>query len=395
MRLCLASLHPRALSGQIDSLAGLGRVLMSRGHTVQLVAPFETGRLLEDPLTQLDGGPRGLAGGALSMARALPRILEASGSADLLHVALPTPAFGWLGDLLGWRAGVPVVVSYEGHLAQASEALAWHNLRLGAKGWLTLWGVNNGFFGRLGHHQGRRYIVSTELQKQELEALHVTGGNVTVLPNIVDRTKLRRLSREQARHALGLASAHRLVGYVGHFNQVKGVDTLARAFVQLAQRDAEVELVLAWSGQGSDGPVRRILRPVSDRVHWLGKVEVGTFLSAIDVLALPYRSTAGQSAIPALVVEALHMGRPLVTARLPLLEEVLREGETALLSTPNAVDELMANLERLLGDAVLARHMAAAQLRASWDFAPERLCDQYEELYGAMTGGGVLERRVA
>ncbi|MGH2518781.1 MAG: glycosyltransferase family 4 protein, partial [Chloroflexota bacterium] len=338
---------------------------------------------------------RSLVGGAQSMAHALPRILQASGSADLLHVALPTPAFSWVGDLLGRRAGVPVLVSYEGHLAQASEALAWHNLRRGAKSWLTLWGVNNGFFGRLGHHHCRRYIVSTELQRHELEALGVSGEDITVVPNIVDRAKLRRLKREQARQALGLTSPHRWVGYVGHFNQVKGVDTLARAFVQLAQRDAEVELVLAWSGQGSDAPVRRILRPVSNRVHWLGKVDVGTFLSAIDVLALPYRSTAGQSAIPALVIEALHMGRPLVTARLPLLEEVLEDGETALLSTPNAAGDLAANLERLLGDAALARHMVASQLRASWDFAPERLCDQYEELYSATLAGGVLARQVA
>src|SRR5581483_2885123 len=100
MKVCLASLHPRVLSGQIDSLAGLGRALERRGHRVSLVAPFDTSQLMRQALHEIDTGPQHLLSGAKAMLHALPRIVNASHDVDVLHVALPTPAFGWIADLI-------------------------------------------------------------------------------------------------------------------------------------------------------------------------------------------------------------------------------------------------------------------------------------------------------
>src|SRR5438067_857377 len=86
MRVCLASLHPRVLSGQIDSMAGLGRALDHRGHQVTFVAPFDTSGLLFESLTALDTGPRPLASAARAMLEAVPRIMAASRKSDLLHL---------------------------------------------------------------------------------------------------------------------------------------------------------------------------------------------------------------------------------------------------------------------------------------------------------------------
>src|SRR5207302_10565 len=108
MRICLASLHPRVLSGQIDSLAGLGRSLTQRGHEVALVAPFDTSELLHQQLTDLDNGPTGLIPTARVMLRTVPRIIRATAGHDLLHLALPTPAFSWLGDVIQLATTVPV-----------------------------------------------------------------------------------------------------------------------------------------------------------------------------------------------------------------------------------------------------------------------------------------------
>src|SRR5690242_15507492 len=92
MRLCLASLHPRPLSGQIDSLAGLGKALHQRGHDVRLLAPFRAEDLLSQPLTAIDAGPKSLTAASAAMLKAVPRILAASAGADVLHLAVPTPA---------------------------------------------------------------------------------------------------------------------------------------------------------------------------------------------------------------------------------------------------------------------------------------------------------------
>mgnify|MGYP001439718761 CR=1 FL=1 len=386
MRLCLASLHPRVLSGQIDSLTGLGRALSRRGNAVRLVTPFDTGDLLSRALTDLDTGPHTLAGASKAMFGAIPRVLQASHDADVLHLALPTPAFGWVGDVVRSVSRIPVVVTFEGHLANASQLVeALHRPR-SLKSRLPLWLVNNGLFGRLSVHCCQRYVVSSEYQRQELIALGVPGDRIAVITNVVENSKLQSSDPRWARNSLGLPPDRPTIGYVGHFNDVKGVDLLAEAFVSLVgEHGRDVELALAWSGQGDVEPIRRRLAPYSSHVTWLGKVHVGSFLSAIDVLALPYRSTAGQGAFPSLVLEALHAGRPLVTTALPLLEEIAMNEQVALLAPPERPDLLADQLDRLLSSEDLRRDMSRKQIRmAHQRFAPDRVAPHYEALYSAL-----------
>ncbi len=385
MRVCLASLHPRILSGQIDSLAGLGRALDLRGHEVSLVAPFDTTGLLEKALHELDSGPQRLLDASKSMLRAVPRIIDGARHSDVLHLALPTPAFSWLADVVRVASSTPVLVSFEGHLAHAAQLMeALHRPHtLGS--YLPLWLVNNGLFGRMSVRLCERYVVSSEYQRAELLELGVPEDRVTVLTNVVDQHKLAGCDQRAARRSLDLPPQAPTVGYIGHFNDVKGVDVLANAFASLVRQGRDVELVLAWSGQGDAAPIQRTLRGVRSHVTWLGKVHVGTFLCAIDVLSLPYRSTAGQSAFPALVLEALHAGRPLVTTALPLLSEIAEQERVALLCPPERPDLLAAQLDRLLSSEELRREMSTAQISlARARFGAENLAARYEALYEAL-----------
>lgn len=385
MRLCLASLHPRVLSGQIDSLAGLGRALDQRGHSVTLVAPFDTSHLLSKSLAELDTGPHSLTTASKAMLAAVPRIVGASKGCELLHLALPTPAFGWLADLIRLTTKVPVLVSFEGHLAQAGQVLNVLRRPQSLSGYLPLWLVNNGMFGRMSAHLCERYVVSSEYQRHELVALGVPAERVSVITNIVEDSKLAGCDQPNARLTLGLNPATPTIGYIGHFNDVKGADLLASAFASLVQSGRDVSLALAWSGQGDPAPITNRLRKVQSHVKWLGKVNVGTFLCAIDVLGLPYRSTAGQAAFPSLVLEALHAGRPLVTTDLPLLAEIAEDEEVALLCPPDRPDVLASQLDRLLSSEPLRRRMSKAQMQLAHErFSADRLVRRYEQIYGAL-----------
>lgn len=396
MQICLASLHPRILSGQIDSMAGLGRALVRRGHTVSLAAPFATEGLLDRSLISLDAGPHGLGGAAVRMLRTIPRVIAAGNAADMLHLALPTPAFSAIGDIVAAACTSPVVVSYEGHLAPADKLLWPRRLRRSWRTYLPLWGVNNGFFGRITHYGAARYVVSSEFQRRELLALGAPTGRLSVLTNVVEEEKLARCDPDQARERLHLPASKRLIGYIGHFNDVKGVDVLAQAFAALHERLPDAHLVLAWSGQGNPAPVLAPLAGLDDAVTVLGKVHVGTFLCAVDALALPYRFTAGQGAYPSLVIEALHAGRPLVTSDLPLLRELIGEGEAALLCPPERPDLLRAQLERALTDRALQQRMAAAQRTViQTRFAPDVLAVEYERLYTTLLAAGAAADEVA
>ncbi|HVA22951.1 MAG TPA: glycosyltransferase family 4 protein [Chloroflexota bacterium] len=389
MRVCAASLHPRLLSGQIDSLAGLGRALTRRGHDVTLWAPFDTTGLLDRSLITLHEEPHGLGGSAAGMLRTIPRIVAASRDADVLHVALPTPAFSWIADIVQKLSPVPVVAGFEGHLASARQILHPQRLRHGWKTYLPLWGINNGLFGRVSVHSCPAYVVSSSCQREELVQLGFPENRIHVIPNIVESSKLSTCDPAVARAKLGLPGIRPLAGYIGHFNDVKGVDLLAAAFASLASRHPDAHLALAWSGQGNPAPVRRLLAGLEPRVTWLGKVHVGSFLCAIDALALPYRSTAGQGAFPSLVIEALQTGCPLVTSDLPLIREIALPGETALLFPSEQVGELTAQLEHVLTNASLRAAISAGQQSlVRRRLASEILSAQYESLYRSVVSAG-------
>jgi glycosyltransferase involved in cell wall biosynthesis len=398
MRICLASMHPRVLSGQIDSLAGLGRGLAHRGHDVTLVAPFEAdgppaADLLARNLTELDTGPRGLLAAARSMAAAVPRLVRRAQECELVHLALPTPAFGWLADVVRRHAGVPVVAGFEAHLASPGQLRrAWQRPAT-LRTYLPLCGVNNRLFSRLGGRRCEAYVVSSDYQREELLSLGFPPERVTVLANAVEDGKLLPCEPRLARRRLGLPPRRPVVGYLGHFNDVKGVDVLAAAFRDVAAALPGAVLALAWSGQGDARPVRERLAGLEDRVVWLEKVHVGTFLSAVDALALPYRSTAGQGAYPSLVLEALHAGTPLVTTDLPLLREITSRGDVALDCPPERADLLAANVVALLGSEARRAEMAWSQRQVTRAaFSHERLIPRYEALYAAVLGAAVAER---
>jgi len=386
MRLCLASLHPRILSGQIDSLAGLARGLVRAGHEVEVVVPFDGGPLLSRELTELDDGPRGLWRAARVMLRAIPQIVHAARGCDLVHVALPTPAFGALGDVLQAASGVPTVVGFEGHLATSRELVS--AARRGALAtYLPLWGVNNHLVGRVGVRGARAYVVSSRFQADELAGLGYPTDRVVAIPNLVEQTKLAVCNPRLARRRLGLPPQAPLVGYVGHFNDVKGVDVLAQAFGALRARRPDATLALAWSGQGHEAPIRRALADHADHVVWLSKVKIGTFLCAIDALALPYRSTAGQGAYPSLVLEAIQTGCPLVTTDLPLLEEITSLGDVAATCPTESPEPLADALDGLLGDPVRRAEMVETQRRvAARHLTPDVLLPRYEALYASVLG---------
>jgi glycosyltransferase involved in cell wall biosynthesis len=397
LRVCLASIHPRALSGQIEALVGLAAELGRRGHRVRVVSAFPEAELLGGDRLRLADGDRGaLLPKVARIRRILGRLAEAAQDADLLHVNLPTPAFSLLADYLRARIDCPLVVGYEAHLAPTAELLRRRRL-LGAPAfYLPRLLINNRLVARMTVHRADRYVVSSWLQADELVATGTPAERIEVVPNAIDLAKLRRRPRSEARRALGLPDG-RLVVYVGHYHHIKGADVLAEAFGRVAQAVKDARLVLAWSGLGASAPVERALARggAADRVVRLGRVDVGLLLSAADVVALPYRMTIGQAAFPGLVLEAMAVGAPLVTTDLPLLAEMVADGRTALLCRPDDPAALAERIVRLLDDRRLAASMGAAQAAAmAQRFAPARIAAEHERIYEDVIHAAAEQARV-
>lgn len=226
--------------------------------------------------------------------------------------------------------------------------------------------------------------VSQYLRDETFFAFGCAGCDVQVIynfvdPRVYDRGRYTPLLRDRM-------GARRVLMHISNFRPVKRVRDVVRIFARVT---AEVPSVLVMVG---DGPERgeaedeaRILG-VTEQVHFLGKIEsVAPLLASADLFLLPSeKESFGLSAL-----EALATGVPVIGCASGGLPEVVRDGETGVLSAVGDVDGMAAGAIALLHDEGRwrsASQQGAADARAR--FSRDAVVSQYEALYAEALGRG-------
>jgi glycosyltransferase involved in cell wall biosynthesis len=179
---------------------------------------------------------------------------------------------------------------------------------------------------------------------------------IAVVPTGVDLDRFRPGDRAAARHGLGLGPTGALLLYVGRLDREKSVERVLLAFDRVASTVPDARLVLV--GQGTEGArLRALARRLSaaPRIAFLGA-------RGHDALADCYRAAdaflfASETETQGLVLaEAAACGIPAVAVDAPGCAEVVRDGETGLLTKgdPTALAEATIGL---LLDEPRRRHM--------------------------------------
>ncbi|HAJ34997.1 MAG TPA: hypothetical protein DCL15_04830 [Chloroflexi bacterium] len=225
-------------------------------------------------------------------------------------------------------------------------------------GWLRAWVTERPA------HYAERVVTTTEADRQRLSR---RGINVTSIPigsNIVSRTftpEQRRARRQQR----GYSDQDFVLAYFGFLNQSKGVVELLKALHQFAQTHATARLLMIGERIGaSDATNHAYAQKVESiihkhrleaRVQWTGNepdAEVAADLNACDVLVLPFLD--GASLRRGTLMAGLANGCAIVTTtpQAPLPELV--DGQDVLYAPAGNVNELVAAIQRLADDPVLA-----------------------------------------
>jgi 1,2-diacylglycerol 3-alpha-glucosyltransferase len=198
------------------------------------------------------------------------------------------------------------------------------------------------------------------------DELHARGvrAPIAVVPTGVDLERFRPGDREAARRSLGVGQGEPLVLYVGRLDREKSVDRVLGAFERVASTIPAARLVLV--GQGTEAErLRRTAAslPVAERIRFLG-------LRPHDSLAECYQAAdvflfASETETQGLVLaEAAACGLPAVAVDAPGCDEVVRDGDTGILTKgdPAALAEAVIGLlldpERRRAMARRAREVA-------------------------------------
>ncbi len=221
--------------------------------------------------------------------------------------------------------------------------------------------------------RGARAVIANSDGLADLARAHAPGQVVAVAPNGVDPVTFTPAPESSRPDARSNGPVRLLL--VGRLVHQKAVDVILNALASLPLSGRPVLTVVG------DGPERGALEEQARRLGlgdavtfagWVARERLAETYRAHDVLVSPSRFE-GMSLV---LQEAMACGLPVVATRIPGSEELVVDGETGLLVTPEDVAGLAAAIARFATapDLIRAWGMAGRQRverRYTWRAAAE------------------------
>ena len=233
-----------------------------------------------------------------------------------------------------------------------------------------------GFLKRLflkGLRSSHVIITISSSLKDEVKNFTMADKTVHVLHSAYDPSIFRDLpdSLDYLREELGLPRDKWIVAYAGQLWSWKKPEFILEAF-----RNLENEDVLLLFVGGARRDIERLRGYAKQKglrsVLFVGFVPprlVPKYLKAADCLIHYTPSTnVMKSYSPLKIFEYMAAGKPILAPRQPWIEEVLKDGETALLFDENSPEDLAEKIKLLRMREDLAQRLGKNALRASSNY---------------------------
>ena len=227
--------------------------------------------------------------------------------------------------------------------------------------------------------------VSDDMHRKLARSLGVR--KVHTIHNGLDREGVSsELSQAEAKRRLGIPETSGLVGTAGRLDRIKRNDILLLAAQHILRRAAETRFLIA-----GDGEERIRLEEtaknlgIRDRVLFLGhRDDIYDVLRALNILVL----CSDHEGMPMALLEALHLGVPVVARRVGGIPEVIEEGVNGALVDSAGPEELAAACLKVL-ESDSFRNLARAEgTRQKIErFSADRTASETANLYRSLLAG--------
>lgn len=202
-------------------------------------------------------------------------------------------------------------------------------------------------------------VVSHALKKYYTEQLHTPGHMVHVAPDGSDPINLSTLVDPPFKKLNGRKS----LGYIGHLYRGRGIDLIA----EMARKKPEYDFHIVG---GNDEDIafwhRETARIRNMYLHgFVPHARTKNFLLNFDAILAPYQkkvmvARGGNTEkwmSPLKIFESMSSGKPLICSDMPVLREVLKDGENCVLCPPDDLNAWLDALDRVLLDDDFARSL--------------------------------------
>jgi len=225
-------------------------------------------------------------------------------------------------------------------------------------------------------------------QQRLVEEFGCDPGRILVIPHGQLLAPSQRTTQAAARQRLGVAQDVPLVLWQGILRPYKGVDFLLEGWRQIA--DSIPGARLAIVGTGDEALLEEVRHQVAAlgltssvqlTLRFLSVPELEDIHTAADVLVYPYAEATTSGAL----LTGIGYGKAILASRLPVFEQILQDGDNALLVNYGDTDELAGALRRLITEPDLRRALADhlrqnREQEPGWDAIAKQTAACYAEL---------------
>jgi glycosyltransferase involved in cell wall biosynthesis len=226
------------------------------------------------------------------------------------------------------------------------------------------------------YHRCEIVMVPAESTAAILRAQRM-NRDITIWTRGIDREQFNPGRRDLAwRRSIGIADDEVAIAFLGRVVMEKGLDVFADAIHALERRGVAHRVLVI-----GEGPARPWFEQQLPNALFLGEVtgtELARALASADILLNPSTTEAFGN----VTVEAMACALPVVAAISTGSTNIVRDGTTGALVTPDDPEEFAAALERYVRDPELRRRHGEAGLAVAqtmdWDTINSAVIRAYE-----------------
>jgi glycosyltransferase involved in cell wall biosynthesis len=376
----------------------LGQALVRAGHQVHAITYWQPDAPhlgLEQRAEAIDGIQVRRVRPRFYPARDLVAALESMPLPDVAHILHPR-------NVLAWRAvrwlkarGVPIVWTWLGpyhdrwliadrerpYEHQAHPEWLIYTIRDALLRTLRDRRLRENFR-NYGIHQPLRSVDAfIPCSRHEAEALAAIGFGdrpMTVVPLWLDMAFMQGPAPQ-----LSLPLTRPIIPYIGQLTVRKCYDMVIEAMPAVVARFPAASFVFVTHNPEQRANLQRMAadRGVAANLHFLGTIseeEKLALLRASDVLPFPSRYEG--FGLP--LLEAMAAGVPVISTDIPVVDEIVRDGENGLLIPYDDSAALARAILSVLDDPALRARLAAGGRRSLAErFDPQTLIERVVEVY--------------
>ena len=306
---------------------------------------------------------------ALQNGRTLARLLR-SENVEIMHTFFPISDI-W-GGIVARLAGCPILVS--GRRDMGILRSRKHRIQ---------YRIANRAFTQV-------QAVSEKVREFCIREDGLSPEKVVTIPNGVDLARIDSSPQADRQTAFDVTDGSPVVITVANLRPVKGIDTLVKAAALVCRQFPQATFAII--GEAHEEIFLHDLQSLASslgierRIRFMGRrTDVYSLLKASDVFCLPSRSEGMSNAL----LEAMACGLPCVATDVGGNPEVVVEGQTGFLVSPEDPEALAERITNLLQNPDHGKHMGQhGRQIVEAKFTLERMIEHLAHLYRAL-----LEKR--